>query len=234
MWSDKMIGSILKINIYQGDNASIEVLMVFTRIFIALIMGGLLGYEREIKNKPAGIRTISLVCVGAAMIGILQIRLQKEGFSGDITRMGAQVISGVGFIGGGAILQTKGSVQGLTTATTLWLSACLGLVIGYGMIFFSVISFISIFLILIVMNWIQEKFLRKKIVIKLKLKFNEIEKIGEFFEIYSENNYSIKMVDMKWSNYLDKEAEMMFVLMHGIKKKELIEEIKKIQYLELM
>ena len=135
---------------------------IYIRIILSTILGSLIGLERELKGKPAGLITLTLVSLGATMIAILQENILK---TGDITRLSAQVISGVGFIGGGAIIQTKEHVQGLTTAATLWISACLGLVIGYGQIKIALFSFVMISIVLILVKFIEEKFIynRKKV-----------------------------------------------------------------------
>lgn len=139
---------------------------VYIRIFLSVIFGSLIGLERELKGKPAGLITLTLVCLGATMIAILQESIVK---TSDITRLSAQVISGVGFIGGGAIIQTKEHVQGLTTAATLWISACLGLVIGYGLIKLAIFSFIMISIILILVKIFEESYIYNQKRIKVLL-----------------------------------------------------------------
>ncbi|ROR28442.1 putative Mg2+ transporter-C (MgtC) family protein [Mobilisporobacter senegalensis] len=109
-------------------------LSITVRLILAIICGGLIGYDRGRKRRPAGFRTHILVCIGSALVMITnQFIYEDLGYGGDPTRLGAQVISGIGFLGAGTILITsKQQVKGLTTAAGLWASACMGLAIGIG------------------------------------------------------------------------------------------------------
>jgi len=111
-----------------------ETLAVILKLVLAIALGGLIGLEREASQKPAGFRTNILVCVGSAMMMTLAVLLvqDKGGTSDTLIRMAAGVITGMGFLGAGTILQSRGTIAGLTTASTLWLVAGLGLVIGAG------------------------------------------------------------------------------------------------------
>jgi putative Mg2+ transporter-C (MgtC) family protein len=106
---------------------------VFVRFCFALICGGLIGLEREYKRRGAGFRTHTLICIGASITTLTGLFLYKEGLATDPMRIGAQVISGMGFIGAGTIIVTaRRQVKGLTTAAGLWTSAVIGLAIGAG------------------------------------------------------------------------------------------------------
>lgn len=171
---------------------------IYIRIFLSVIFGGLIGLERELKGKPAGLITLTLVCLGATMIAILQENIVK---TSDVTRLSAQVISGVGFIGGGAILQTKEHVQGLTTAATLWISACLGLVIGYGLIKLAIFSFIMISIILILVKIFEETCIYNQKRIKVLLTLKNSEDIFDIKERFSKEIIQIKIVKILWKDY---------------------------------
>jgi putative Mg2+ transporter-C (MgtC) family protein len=102
---------------------------------LAVLLGGFVGLERELSGKPAGLRTNILICVGSAMLMDLSIRIgitDTGARVGDPARLAAQVISGIGFLGAGTILQARGTVVGLTTAATIWVVAAIGLTIGSG------------------------------------------------------------------------------------------------------
>lgn len=104
------------------------------RIIVAFLLAGIIGWQRENQHKPAGFRTHVLVGLGSAltmMTGIYIMELYPD-LNVDPSRMSAQVISGVGFLGAGTILKEKGSVVGLTTASSIWLVACMGLAVGVG------------------------------------------------------------------------------------------------------
>lgn len=170
----------------------------FLKIIISIILGGIIGLERELKGKPAGLITLTLVCLGATMIAILQGVIQP---SGDVTRLSAQVISGVGFIGGGTIIHNKGSVQGLTTAALLWINACLGLIIGYGMLKLAFFCFICIIGILVIMKYIEEKFIHNRKKIRMIIKIDKKEKFFEIKDSILNLNYPLKISKYEWSNY---------------------------------
>ena len=98
------------------------------KIVLAVILGSVIGVQRKSEGKPAGLRTYAIVCLGATLISIIS----SEYFAGDPTRIAAGVITGVGFLGGGAIIAAGGKVHGLTTAAGLWVMAAVGLTIGAG------------------------------------------------------------------------------------------------------
>jgi len=103
------------------------------RILLSLLVGGILGIERERKNRPAGFRTYILVCLGATIVMMTNQYVYQEYQVSDPVRLGAQVISGIGFLGAGTIVMTgKSQIKGLTTAAGLWAAACCGLAIGIG------------------------------------------------------------------------------------------------------
>ena len=111
----------------------IGALGVALRFTLALLCGGIIGLERESKRRSAGFRTHTLVCIGATLTTLVGLYLYKSGLSTDPTRLGAQVISGMGFLGAGTIIVTaRRQVKGLTTAAGLWTSAIIGLAIGAG------------------------------------------------------------------------------------------------------
>src|SRR5947209_102780 len=106
------------------------------RVFFAVLCGGLVGLERELKNKPAGIKTNILICLGSALYTsvsvLLSTRLSDSNHFGDPARVAAQIVSGIGFLGGGTIIQSRGTVLGLTTAATIWVVAAIGICVGIG------------------------------------------------------------------------------------------------------
>lgn len=126
--------------------------MVF-RIFAAFVLGGIIGMERGMKNRPAGLRTYMLVCVGACLIMLTNQYIYQVFDTGDPVRMGAQVVSGIGFLGAGTIVVTKRSqIKGLTTAAGLWAAAAVGLALGIGFYEAALTGGGAIFLVLAVMQ----------------------------------------------------------------------------------
>lgn len=141
------------------------------RILIALVCGGIIGYEREYKNRPAGLRTHMLVCIGAALVMIVSQYLYEIYSPGvtDPARLGAQVVSGIGFLGAGTIIRDRFSVKGLTTAATLWVVACIGLAIGSGYYLMGIIVTGVIFMALILFRKLENVLKIKPSRAKLKI-----------------------------------------------------------------
>jgi putative Mg2+ transporter-C (MgtC) family protein len=127
------------------------------RLILAAILGGLIGLEREFKRKPAGLRTNMFICFGSAMFTILSVQLASE-FSGDHTRIAAQIIPGIGFIGAGSILHSRGSVSGLTTAATLFVVAGVGMAAGGGLYLAAIFATLVILVALNLLGWAEARF----------------------------------------------------------------------------
>ena len=108
-------------------------------IVLAVILGGIVGLERELNGKPAGLRTNVLICVGAAIFTIIS-RQMGAGQTDSISRIAAQIVTGVGFLGAGAIIRDTAGVHGLTTAATIWLVASVGMACGAGLYILAIVS----------------------------------------------------------------------------------------------
>src|SRR5512138_3801685 len=117
------------------------------KIGMAVLIGGVLGAEREFRDKAAGFRTLILITVGSALFTIFSIDMDP---GNSRTRIAANIVTGIGFLGAGAIIREHGRVGGLTTAATIWLSAALGMVIGAGELSFVVISTLAVLIVLLV------------------------------------------------------------------------------------
>ena len=129
-----------------------EYIFIVIRLVVAVILGGLIGIEREGTHHAAGLRTHILVCLGAAGITALSDALILNGYNTDISRFGAQVVSGIGFLGAGCIMVNNNKVKGLTTAAGLWTTACVGLATGLGYYVISVTITILILLAMLVLR----------------------------------------------------------------------------------
>jgi putative Mg2+ transporter-C (MgtC) family protein len=101
------------------------------RLLLAALLGGLIGLEREWRNKDAGLRTNILIAIGSALFTLMSIEL-TDGSNGDASRVAAQIVTGIGFLGAGAIMRTDAGIQGLTTAATIWVNAAVGVAAGGG------------------------------------------------------------------------------------------------------
>ena len=119
------------------------------KIGLAALLSGFIGYEREHSHRPAGFRTHILVSVGSALVMLTSVYIAKEqGLTTDVTRMSAQVLSGIGFLGAGTILREGFSVKGLTTAASLWAVSCIGIAVGSGFIVGGLVATVVIYLTL--------------------------------------------------------------------------------------
>jgi putative Mg2+ transporter-C (MgtC) family protein len=128
-----------------------------------MLLGGVIGFERERDNQPAGLRTHIILVLGSCLAMILSIEIAHRANT-DPARLAAQVISGIGFLGAGAILRYGFNVKGLTTATTLWTMAIVGLVLGAGYIWVAVITTALMLIVLSLLNVIEKRFVRINIV----------------------------------------------------------------------
>lgn len=124
------------------------------KLLLALTLGGLIGAEREFRDKAAGFRTLMFICTGAALFTIFSVRL--AGPTGDPARIAAQIVSGIGFLGAGVILREHGEIRGLTTAATIWLAAALGVGVGSGQYLFATLAAALILLALLVFPYVEE------------------------------------------------------------------------------
>lgn len=143
----------------------ITYLEMIKRLLLAILLSGLIGLERESINKPAGFRTHILVCIGATIVMIVSIKMyQVNQYNAELdpTRLGAQVISGIGFLGAGTIIREGTSVKGLTTAASLWTIGCIGLAIGAGFYMISILATFFILVTLLFFSKLENYYTSKK------------------------------------------------------------------------
>jgi putative Mg2+ transporter-C (MgtC) family protein len=136
---------------------SVFIVQTVLRLILAAILGGLIGLERETKRKPAGLRTNMFICFGAALYTILSDRLAAD-HGGDHTRIAAQIIPGIGFIGAGSILHSRGNVTGLTTAATLFVVASIGMAAGGGLFLAAIFSALVLLVALVFLGIAETRF----------------------------------------------------------------------------
>lgn len=137
---------------------------IVIRLAVAVLLGMIVGFERERHNQPAGFRTHAMLAVGSCLAMIVSINMAIEFYpnapNGDPARLAAQVISGIGFLGAGAILRYGSSVKGLTTATSLWSVAIVGLAVGAGHYFAAAATVIAMLIVLSILNVLEKKYIR--------------------------------------------------------------------------
>jgi putative cation-transporting P-type ATPase len=176
-----------------------DIFLVATRLILAAILGAVIGIEREIKNRAAGFRTHIIVSVGACLImpiGIDGIGEFSSDTARDTARIAGQVVSGIGFLGAGTILQKKNGVSGLTTAATLWLSGAIGLAVGIGYyegaIIATVICLITLVSLKGISDLINKKTIKSYSMIFDTYNFNQ----DSFYEFTSKEGVEIRKLDI--------------------------------------
>lgn len=195
---------------------AMETQVILFRIALSILVGGLIGWEREMKNRPAGFITHILVCVGAAVVSLIQdelvlqsvamIQAQPElaqALKVDHGRVVAQAVTGIGFLGAGTIIFDQGTIKGLTTATTIWLVACLGLAIGLGYYRIGVFSAIGVSFIMIVLKRFEKRIFSNRSLRSLAIVFqdpegNYLERLTTYFydsDVRITNIRSIRTLD---------------------------------------
>lgn len=156
-------------------------LAIACRIAVAVFLGGIIGMERGLKNRPAGLRTYMLVCVGSCLIMITNQYVFQAFGTGDPVRMGAQVVSGIGFLGAGTIVVTRrNQIKGLTTAAGLWAAAAAGLAVGVGLYEAAVLGGVVIFLVLSLVHRFDSKMRQTSKVVEIYVELNRIINLGDF------------------------------------------------------
>ncbi|MHC1740715.1 MAG: MgtC/SapB family protein [Anaerolineaceae bacterium] len=141
----------------------ISELEIVLRLGLSALMGMIIGFERERQNQPAGLRTHTILAIGSCLAMTISINLSMQylpNSGGDPSRLAAQVVSGIGFLGAGAILRYGTSVKGLTTATSLWTMAIVGLAVGAGHYFAAVAATVALLFVLVLLNILEKKLIR--------------------------------------------------------------------------
>lgn len=189
---------------------------IIIRLSLAMLIGGVIGFERQYKNRPAGMRTHILVCMGATIIALIQDEIAATALQdalnhpelagvirSDQARLIAQVVSGIGFLGAGTIIVTKQSVTGLTTAASLWAVAGLGIAIGMGYYSIAITSFIGIFIALTLVR----KVIHVPTTKKLEIRYIHKQETKEFINHYFED-HKIEIEDVNFNVVLSEDTQI--------------------------
>ncbi len=158
------------LNLFSGSLSWLDILI---RVFVAVFIGALIGAERELSNHPAGMKTHALVCLGAAITTMISAEMcyslmgneaLDQASKVDMSRIASGVVSGIGFIGAGAIIKSKdGSVvTGITTAATVWISGCMGLAIGMGYFRITIIAMLAILFTTVTLRRLEDRFIKRR------------------------------------------------------------------------
>lgn len=195
-------------NLYYFEELGI----ILIKLILAVLLGGVIGIEREHKHRPAGLRTHILVCVGACLTMMISSFMVGEGLSTDVSRLGAQVISGIGFLGAGTILREGDRVRGLTTAATLWAIACVGLAIGIGYYAGAIAAAFIMLIVLRVLGYIMLKRNGEGLMVIHVMAENNTETVANILSIIHIFCTEIKNIDFTASED-EKSVSMVFSVM---------------------
>ena len=173
-------------------------LAVALRIFVAVIIGGILGLERGMKNRPAGLRTYMLVCVGACVVMLTNQYIYQVFGSGDPVRMGAQVVSGIGFLGAGTIIVTRrNQIKGLTTAAGLWSAAGVGLALGIGFYEAAIAGTVAVFAVMTLLQRMDNRLHRRSRRLEAYIELSTIS-LGDFLRTMREADIDVSDVQREY------------------------------------
>ena len=214
---------------------------IVLRILAAIIVGGLIGLERGMKNRPAGLRTYMLVCVGACLIMLTNQYIYQFTGAGDPMRLGAQVVSGIGFLGAGTIIVTKhNQIKGLTTAAGLWASAGVGLALGIGFYEAALTASVGIYSILAILQRWEHRVHKKIRLLDVYIELANTMPMNKFAQNLRAINLQIEGIQFEPDSAVENETRAMVITLKSPKQIDhlkLLEEIKLIPgivYLEAL
>lgn len=179
----------------------IDFITVLVRILLSVLIGGFLGFERGVRSQAAGLRTHMLVCVGSSLIMMTNIYIADK-YGSDPTRLAAQVISGIGFLGAGTILVTeRKQVKGLTTAAGLWAAAALGLAVGVGFYEGAIIGTMSILGVLTLFHPIKDLIRKVNLTVSYYIVLKSMESLNRLLVYCETHTIKIKQVETGLASY---------------------------------
>lgn len=180
---------------WVGDLNDLNILSIFVRLLLAMAFGGTIGFERGIRQRAAGLRTHMLLAVGAASTMLVSQYMYASYGVGDPARLSAQVISGIGFLGAGTIIVTRrNQVKGLTTAATLWVTACMGLAVGVGFYACALIMYLILIFILLLVNVVDTKYLKIPTNTAIYIEVKREAGLGDVIHFIHEIGWSVRDV----------------------------------------
>ena len=179
------------------------------RVVLAIVIGGTLGIERGRKNRPAGFRTYILVCLGAALVMMTNQFVYEYHNASDPVRLGAQVISGIGFLGAGTIILTgRKQIKGLTTAAGLWTAACLGLAIGIGFYEGAIIGGVAIVFTVSGLQKLDNWMRRRSKYLDVYIEYNGYKNsFSDFLQYAKENQFEVTNIQVSQEEMIHKEKD---------------------------
>ncbi len=225
----------------QVNDTEITLSSAIFKLVLSLVLGGLVGFERKRKGQVAGARTFALISMGATLAMIISIYIPQEYLglkNGDPGRVAAQVITGVGFLGAGAIIQTKGAIRGLTTAAGIWMVATLGLAVGVGLYGIALVATILILFTLVTIELYEHhtNLDREGKIIHVKASAI-IEDLEEYNRLFAEYKISVHNLFVEY-NYATSSTDLKFIILSNsttdfVKLFSRMREIESVEYISL-
>ena len=193
-------------------------LAVVLRIVAAVLIGGILGLERGMKNRPAGMRTYMLVCVGSCVIMLTNQYIYQVFGTGDPVRMGAQVVSGIGFLGAGTIIVTRrNQIKGLTTAAGLWSAAGVGLALGVGFYEAAIAGAVAVFAVITLLQRMDNKLHRRSRQLEAYIELSTIS-LGDFLRTMREAGMEVSNVQREFDDEESQSVRAYIATLKGKKR----------------
>ena len=218
---------------------TVTTLAVIIRILAAVLCGGAIGLERGMKNRPAGLRTYMLVCVGSCLVMLTNQYIFQASQAGDPMRLGAQVVSGIGFLGAGTIIVTRhNQIKGLTTAAGLWSAAVVGLALGVGFYEAALVAGLAVFLVLTVLQRWDDKMHSKTRMVEVYVELEQSISLGHFIRDIRKLDLEIGNVQIDAGDSVEHNARGIIATLKAKKRcshTALMDKIRKIEgvtYLE--
>ncbi|MCM1319219.1 MAG: MgtC/SapB family protein [Muribaculaceae bacterium] len=214
-------------------STEVTLLNSMVRLICAMLIGCVIGWERKRKGQVAGLRTFTLISMGACLAMLLSIYVPQEYLglkNGDPGRIAAQVVTGVGFLGGGAMIQQKGSIRGLTTAAGIWVVATLGMAVGVGMYGAALVATILVMITLITLEQWEHKVRIGQESRVVNVTVNQVvHDVSEFRKVFKSNKMHLSTFYIE-VNYASTRSEISFVVLsrRGADYLSLFDSLKKV------
>ena len=199
-----------------SEMRELNAVSVCLRIVTAVLLGGVNGFERGVKNRPAGLRTYMLVSLGACVVMMTNQYVYQVYHTGDLVRMGAQVVSGIGFLGAGTIIVTsRNQIKGLTTAAGLWAAAGVGLAVGIGAYEIAVPGAITISFVFTILHKWDFHMRRNTKIVDVYVELSKEIPLGNFMRYIRAHNIEPSNIQLEHDNVLENNAAAFIVTLKG-------------------
>jgi putative Mg2+ transporter-C (MgtC) family protein len=190
-------------------------ILIAIKLLIAVVCGGAIGFERELSHKPAGLRTNVLICMGATLFMIVSRHIGGGAAYTDPARLVAQVVTAIGFIGAGVILQSRGSISGLTTAATILLVGAVGVTIGEGMFTIAAMTTLLVVVVLVVLRRVERVLVRRRRLFQYVLKTADPSRsVADLFTMI--DNEGLRLNDFSLRDAPDGRHELRFAVITSL------------------